>query len=78
MPDEIKLGLNYALINIVRYGEKAVTKEGKTYYRFPYWFEQLPGTFEFILHVEAPEDLKEFIAKAGLGNPNPQIQKPNL
>jgi hypothetical protein len=78
MGHSIKLGQNYGLVNLFRFADKVETEEGKEYYRFPYWFELLPGNFEVTLHVDLPEDLSKFITKAGLGNPNPQIQKPTL
>ena len=80
MTKSIYIGQNYAIANLIKFAEKVVTEEGKTYYRFPCWFEQLPDNFEFVIHTEnsLPEDLSTFICKAGLGQPNPQIKKTKL
>lgn len=75
MKGPIHIGQNIAVANLLEYAEKVVTEDGKEYYRFPYWFEKLEGNFEFVIHTTAPKDLSEFLTKAGLGEPNPQIEK---
>lgn len=77
MKEPIELGKSYGLANLVRFAERVVTEEGNIYYRFPCWFQELPGDFEFILHRDLPDDLSQFITKAGLGGDNPQIKEPN-
>lgn len=72
------IGQSFALSNLVKLAEQVVTTEGNIYYRFPCWFQQLPGNFEFIAWFNPPEDLTQFITKAGLGGDNPQIKKPRV
>jgi hypothetical protein len=78
MAGTVELGQNYALVNLFKYAAKVETKEGKVYYKFPFWFEQLPGNFEVVMHRDMPEDLSNFICKAGLGSNNPQIEQPEV
>lgn len=47
--------------------------DGKTYYGLPFWFEKIEGGL--VMHFKEPEDLGYFIARAHLGNPNPQPVK---
>jgi hypothetical protein len=61
--------------NLLEYAEVVHTKEGRVYFRIPVWFEKM-GCGEFRIHEDMPEDLSQFITKAGLGGDNPQIQKP--
>ena len=71
----VEMGKNIALANFLdKYAEKVITADGSVYYRFIDWFQQLDRGF--VMHLDLPNDLSEFIVKAGLGNPNPQIQKP--
>ena len=72
------IGQSFALANLTKFAEKVTTTEGRTYYRFPCWFEQLPGNFEFVVHEDLPEDLSKFIVKSGLGGDNPKIKKPEI
>jgi hypothetical protein len=76
MTKPVDIGQNIALANLLEYAEQVVTEKGNAYYRFPCWFQLLPDNFEFRVHSVPPEDLSQFITKAGLGNPNPQIKKP--
>jgi len=76
-PVDIGKSIPLALL-LKEYAEEVVTTEGNMYYRLPYWFQQLPGNFEFVLHTDVPEDLVQFITKAGLGGDNPQIIKVKL
>ena len=63
---------------LLEYAEGAVIEGDKTYFRFPVWFEKL-GKGKYAIHAEElPEDLSEFITKAGLGGDNPCIQKIEL
>jgi len=79
MAKKINIGKSVAMANFVsKYAEKVVTPTGKEYYRFPYWFEKILDDFEFVMHVDIPEDLSECICKAGLGGDNPKIVKPKL
>ncbi len=49
MANRVEIGKSVAMANFVsKYAEKVVTPEGKTYYRFPYWFEQIMDDFEFV------------------------------
>jgi len=66
------IGESMCLTDLMKYAERIVTEEGNTYFRFPNWFQQIPGDFRFIVHTELPEDLDKFITKAGLGGDNPQ------
>lgn len=43
---------------------------GKSYFSLPFWFEKNENGI--VMHFIEPEDLGHFIAKAHLGNPNPQ------
>ena len=61
---------------LLMYAESVETDQGKTYYRLPVWFEK-DGKWFRIHGEDLPEDLGMYIAKAGLGNPNPKIKKPN-
>jgi len=79
MASKIEIGKSVAMANFVsKYAEKMVTPEGKSYYRFPYWFEQIMDDFEFVMHIDIPKDLAECICKAGLGGDNPKIEKVKL
>jgi hypothetical protein len=61
---------------LVNQANKVTTKAGNTYYKIPYWFKVSPdgNLIEFLR--EMPDDLAMFITKAGLGAPNPQIERP--
>ena len=79
MEDGKFIGQNYALVNLLKYAEVVKTPEGNEFYRFNCWFQLHTGDFEFtVYHGKIPEDLHKFICKAGLGQPNPQIEKPKL
>ena len=78
MIEPVNIGQNYGLANLSCYAEKVVTEKGNVYFRFPGWFQQLPGNFEFVIHTDMPEDLSKFICKAGLGGENPKPIKPEL
>jgi hypothetical protein len=77
MSGKVEIGQSYALANLIEFAESVITEQGNIYYHFPCWF-QLNPNFEFTIHRELPEDLTEYIVKAGLGNPNPQIKKPEI
>jgi hypothetical protein len=78
MAESIDIGQNYSLAILLKYAAEVVTEEGNTYYKFPYWFQLHPGNFEFTIHRNLPEDLSQFITKAGLGGPNPRPKEPEL
>jgi len=59
---------------LMSYGEHVKTQQGNVYFRLPYWF-QITDT-GYLMHNDEPEDLSMFLAKAGLGSPNPQVYKP--
>lgn len=62
---------------IYRFGTRVTTVEGNDYYEIPFWFK--PAIEGWILYgAELPEDLSEFITKAGLGGSNPQPKKVKL
>ena len=62
--------------DFLRFAEYVHTENGNEYYRIPFWIQRSDEVL--ILHEEDPEDLSQFITKAGLGNPNPQIKKAEL
>ena len=64
------------LKDFLRFAECIHTDQGNVYCRVPFWIQEKNGLL--VLHGEMPEDLSQFIAKAGLGNPNPQIKKVKL
>jgi len=72
MNKPIEIGQNYAIANLLKYAKEVVTSDGRKFYQFPFWFEQLPGNFEFLIHPEMPEELSMFICKSGLGGDNPK------
>jgi len=76
----IELGKNIALANfLMKYAERITTADGNTYYRFDGWFQMIPGDYEFVFHRDNwPEDLSQFVTKAGLGGDNIQIEQPEL
>jgi len=79
MSKSVDIGKSIPLALLLKkYAEKVVTPEGNTYYHIPHWFQQISGDFEFVMHVNLPEDLSQFIAKAGLGGDNPQSTKAKL
>ena len=51
------------------------TKEGNVYYRWPQWFQEQPDG-SLVMCKTMPDDLSDFICRAGLGAPNPQIIRP--
>jgi hypothetical protein len=55
------------------FGSVIETQEGNVYAEIPFWMEIKNG--EVILHTSMPEDLSQFLAKAGLGGDNPQPRK---
>ena len=73
----IRFRREYLLKDVFRFwADIVVTSEGNTYAKIPFWFEiQNDG---IVLHETMPEDLSEFVTKAGLGGDNPQIIKPEI
>lgn len=57
-----------------RFAYTIKTKEGNVYYRWPQWFQEMPDG-NLVMCKIMPDDLSDFICKAGLGQPNPQIIK---
>jgi len=57
---------------------KVETNEGNTYYKIPYWFEISDDGEDIIVHGNMPEDLSNYVTKAGLGGDNPKIKKPEV
>ena len=78
MVKSVDIGQNYVIANLSKYAEKVETKDGNVYYRFPYWFQQLPGNFEFVIHIELPEDLDTFLMHAVKGSNHPQPIPPEV
>lgn len=78
MATEIHIGQNCAIESLLRYAERVKTEDGNEYYRFPFWFQRIPGNFEFVIHTKEPADLTNFITHAGLGGDHEQIEKPKL
>jgi hypothetical protein len=78
MPEEIKIAEISTLTQIIyRFGTRVETEDGNHYYEIPFWFK--PTVEGWVLYgAELPEDLSQFIAKAGLGQPNPQPKKVEL
>jgi len=66
------------LANLIKYAERIKTDDGNIYFHFPYWFQQIPGDFRFLIHDDLPEDLSQFITKSRLGGDNPKPEKPKL
>jgi len=77
MEKTVNVNENTPLKYLFLYADKVTTPEGNTYYFLPVWFKQKGCWFSVHLK-DLPEDLSEFICKAGLGQPNPQIQKAEL
>ena len=77
-PGQVKIedGIELTLI-LMKCAERVPAKNGNIYYHLPCWFEEV-GPGELVLHLKNPEDLTEFITKAGLGGDNPQITKPEI
>lgn len=63
--------------SLLMYADIVETEEGKTYYHLPIWLEEDGNWFQ-VHGKDLPEDLGMFIAKAGLGNPNPQIKRADV
>jgi hypothetical protein len=61
---------------LVKHASEVTTEEENTYYKIPHWFQITPDGNDIVFHGRMPDDLSEFICKAGLGQPNPQIKKP--
>ena len=78
MKKPINIGQNYGLANLMKYAERVETEEGNVYYRFPVWFQEIPGNFEFVIHTDMPKDLSQFIVKSGLGGEHPKPTKLKL
>lgn len=80
MTEEVYIGQSPVLMYLKKYAEEVTTEQGNIYYRFPCWFRMLPNGLGFTMYkdTDIPEDLQMFITKAGLGEPNPQIKKPEL
>ena len=79
MASKVEIGHTLEVANFIsKYAEKLVTPEGKEYYRFPFWFEKVLGDFEFVMHIDMPEDLSMCICKARLGGNGIEIKKPEL
>ena len=79
MASKVEIGKSFAMANFVsKYAEKIVTPAGKEYYRFPHWFEKVLDDFEFVMHIDLPDDLSECLCKAGMGGENVKIEKPKL
>jgi hypothetical protein len=76
MSKQIHMVEHTPLRDFLQFAEIVRTDQGNSYYRVPFWIQRHNGLL--ILHENPPEDLSEFITKAGLGNPNPQIIKPEL
>jgi len=71
------LGLNtspFSVSTLVKYASEITTKSGNTYYKIPYWFKVSSDGENIEFLKKMPEDLSEFVCKARLGNPNPQIK----
>lgn len=64
------------LKDFLHFADFVHTEQGNDYFRVPFWIQQDNGVL--VLHKEIPEDLSQFLAKAGLGGGNPQIQKTTL
>lgn len=77
MAKSISVNKDTPLQCLLIYADQVETKEGKTYYRLPVWFEQ-EGDWFRVHGKDLPEDLGRFIVKAGLGNPNPQIKRADI
>jgi len=78
MLENINIGKNIELYNLLKYAEEVVTEDGNKYYRFPDWFQLLPDDFAFVIIRKLPQDLSEFIVKSRLGGNNPQVKQPVL
>ncbi|MCK5019471.1 MAG: hypothetical protein KAS32_20600 [Candidatus Peribacteraceae bacterium] len=78
MSREIKIIETSTLTQIIhQFGTRVKTIDGNHYYEIPFWFK--PMVEGWILYgAELPEDLKQFITKAGLGGENPQPTKVTL
>jgi hypothetical protein len=60
---------------LLKHASEITTKEGNTYHKIPFWFEVSPDG-SVVFHHAMPEDLSEFVCKAGLGNPDYVIKRP--
>ena len=78
MSEPTDIGKSVCLKNLTKYAERVKTEDGNVYYRFPHWFQEIPGDFRFVIHTDLPEDLSQFITKSGLGGDNPKPTKPEL
>lgn len=78
MSKEIKIVEISTLTQIIyRFGTRVETAEGNHYYEIPFWFK--PTAEGWILYgAKLPEDLSQFITKAGLGGDNPQPKEVRL
>lgn len=78
MIKEIKITEKATLTQVVyRFGTRVETVEGNRYYEVPFWFK--PTADGWVLYgKELPEDLQQFICKAGLGGDNPKPKKVEL
>lgn len=73
----MRLGKNIRILDLVDYAHSAETEES-VYFKLDGWFEW-KGDAGWIFHTDKlPEDLNQFITKAGLGGENPQIKKPKV
>lgn len=62
-----------SLDDIMQYATRVVTEQGNEYFEFPCWFKRLEdGTLGVYWYPLLPADLKQFLVKAHMGEPNPQ------
>jgi len=77
MSVEIKIRYKPEFGNLFQYADRVHTIDGNEYFQIPFWIQKLPDG-DFLLHSDTPEDLQQFITKAGLGGDNPQIKRAEL
>lgn len=61
---------------LIKCSKEVTTDQGNTYYKMSHWFQVSPDGEDIIVYGKMPDDLSEFIVRAGLGQPNPQIKNP--
>lgn len=77
MANCVNIGTGPGLKEMMKYAEEATTSKGNIYYRIPFWL-QINDSEEFIIHLEYPDDLSEFICRSMMGSGHPQIKKPKV